>query len=254
MSRDREERRTTIPEGEMIRFRLAPCIAGLALRPAAALAGMPDMGAAVSTTVMSELPSVRLQAISFFLAGFLVSTLVVRWLWNGLRKDMPWLPLLSYAGALGLVTLWGLLFVLVLTMISGARELMTPGAWEPVGITSKLAHKAGPAPPDDAVESVRRERLGLLKELLWEYARNHEGRFPATQTDSAIPAPAWRVPGPVGMRYAYAGGAAILFDGVPFAYEPELFGDGRWVLFTDGSMRRLSSADLNRALAGRKKR
>ena len=33
---------------------------------------------------------------------------------------------------------WGSLFVLVLTMISGARELMTPGAWKKDGITYVL--------------------------------------------------------------------------------------------------------------------
>jgi hypothetical protein len=36
------------------------------------------------------------------------------------------------------VTLWGLLFLLILTMISGARELMTPGAWEKHGSTYRL--------------------------------------------------------------------------------------------------------------------
>jgi hypothetical protein len=36
------------------------------------------------------------------------------------------------------VTLWGLLFLLILTMISGARELMTPGAWEKHGSTYEL--------------------------------------------------------------------------------------------------------------------
>ena len=39
------------------------------------------------------------------------------------------------------VVLWGLLFMLVLTMISGARELLTPGAWEKKGATYQL--KAG---------------------------------------------------------------------------------------------------------------
>ncbi len=38
--------------------------------------------------------------------------------------------------------IWGLLFVLVLTMISGARELMTPGAWEKEGFTYVLAGEA----------------------------------------------------------------------------------------------------------------
>src|SRR5205085_167515 len=120
------------------RCRLALCL--IAAAPSAALAGMPSTGTAASTTVMHGLPIERLQALSFFLAGFLLSAFVVRWLWNGLAKDVPWLPRLSFVGSLGLVALWGMLFILVLTMISGARELMTPGAWEPDGITSRLAH------------------------------------------------------------------------------------------------------------------
>jgi hypothetical protein len=58
--------------------------------------------------------------------------------WNGLRRDFAWLPYLSYFKACCVVVLWGLLFVVVLTMISGARELMTPGAWEKNGLTYKL--------------------------------------------------------------------------------------------------------------------
>ncbi len=37
-----------------------------------------------------------------------------------------------------MVVLWGLLFTVVLAMISGARELMTPGAWEKQGATYRL--------------------------------------------------------------------------------------------------------------------
>ncbi|MEX2173364.1 MAG: hypothetical protein WD872_03320 [Pirellulaceae bacterium] len=44
-----------------------------------------------------------------------------------------------------MVALWGLLFVIVLTMISGARELMTPGAWEKQGLTYKLRTEDQPA-------------------------------------------------------------------------------------------------------------
>jgi hypothetical protein len=79
---------------------------------------------------LAELARLRLQTISFFLFVLLVSAGCVMWAWNSLRSDFPRLPRLSYPKALGLTTLWGLLFVVVLTMISGARELMTPGAWE----------------------------------------------------------------------------------------------------------------------------
>jgi hypothetical protein len=62
----------------------------------------------------------------------------VKGLWNYLAKDFQKLPRMSYGKALAAVTLWGLLFLLVLSMISGARELMTPGAWEKQGLTYKL--------------------------------------------------------------------------------------------------------------------
>jgi hypothetical protein len=89
--------------------------------------------------MLSDFASLRLESASFFLVGLLVSAAVVRACWNMLAADFPRLPKLRYRGALGLVALWGLLFVIVLTMISGARELMTPGAWVRQGMTYKLA-------------------------------------------------------------------------------------------------------------------
>lgn len=110
----------------------------------AAQAGMPrvlldDLPRYLALTDMSR---ARLEAISFFIAVGLISAAAIRWMWNSLRRDFPRLPHLSYARAVGLLTLWGLLFVLVLTMISGARELMTPGAWEPDGGTYRLRSDA----------------------------------------------------------------------------------------------------------------
>jgi hypothetical protein len=82
----------------------------------------------ITQTGLNEVARQRLEVVSFFLLGLLACAAVIRSLWNGLRKDFPILPRLSYARALGMIVLWGLLFVLVLTMITGASELMTPGA------------------------------------------------------------------------------------------------------------------------------
>jgi len=112
------------------------------LSPAALLAGMP-------TFRLDDVARLRMQTISFFLLGFFVSSLLIKLLWNNLRKDFPRLPRLSYGKALGLVTLWGLLFVLVLTMISGARELITPGAWEKQGATYRLKGPPDEPPPEE---------------------------------------------------------------------------------------------------------
>jgi hypothetical protein len=69
-------------------------------------------------------------AISFFLVVLLASAMAVRWLWNGLAREFPRLPRLPYGKALAVVLLWGLLFLVVLTMIATARDLMMPGMWE----------------------------------------------------------------------------------------------------------------------------
>ena len=121
---------------------------GLAF-PKLCLAGMPSLlpEDVASIFRLNEEPQQRLQVISFFLLGLLVSTIVVRFCWNSLAKDFPRLPHLGFVRAFVVVMMWGTLFVIVLTMISGARELMTPGAWHKQGITYTLdAAKADRAP------------------------------------------------------------------------------------------------------------
>lgn len=110
------------------------------LTPGSAIAGMPSALTEDFQTVLrlNESPHERLQAISFFLLGVFASALAVWALWNFLVRDFPRVPRLTYFKALAIVVLWGLLFVVVLTMISGARELMTPGAWQKNGVTYSL--------------------------------------------------------------------------------------------------------------------
>ena len=95
---------------------------------------------------LTDMGSARLQTISFFLVAFLILSACVQGLWNYLRHDFDRLPRLSYPRALALVGIWSLLFVLVLTMISGARELLTPGAWEKQGSTYQIKTSAGVTP------------------------------------------------------------------------------------------------------------
>ena len=68
------------------------------------------------------------------------------------RGDFTRLPRLTYGKSIAIVALWGLLFILVLTMISGARELMTPGAWEQHGATFRLKNTTQPASYPAAAE------------------------------------------------------------------------------------------------------
>jgi len=217
--------------------------------PGVARAGMPSV-------TLTDLARMRVQTLSFFLLVLLLGAVAIRWAWNALRADFPRLPRLSYSRALGVMTLWGLLFLLVLTMISGARELMTPGAWTkadgaltyvlvepPAGTTDTTA----PSPDDRA----RRLALERLRALLWSYAEAHEGRFPADREAPAIPESAWRVPDPSGMRYVYNSGLAPEDHGPgrPLAIEPDLFDGPRLVLLSDGAIRPVTSDELGRAPA-----
>lgn len=108
-----------------------PALAFLLAAASTAHAGMP-------TFTLSDLARARFDSISFFIVTLLLLAWLVKGLWNYLAKDFQKLPKMSYGKALAAVTLWGLIFLLVLSMISGARELMTPGAWEKQGLTYKL--------------------------------------------------------------------------------------------------------------------
>src|SRR5262249_13988181 len=167
-------------------------------RPPTASAGMP---APLPTNVeryliwrMNDSILARVQAISFFVVALLVCTAIVRWLWNYLQKDFPKLPRLSYGKALAAVLLWGLLFFIVLTMISGARELMTPGAWQKQGFTYKLTPQSAPAEPSPL--ELRKQHLERLRTALWHFAATHNGHFPSDGEKALIPAELLTVPEP----------------------------------------------------------
>ena len=214
----------------------------LLLTPTVALAGMPSFQ-------LSEVASLRFQAISFFLVVFLGVTLAVRALWNRLRHDVPRLPRLGFGAALALVFLWGLGFQLVLSMIAGGRELMTPGAWEKTGATYKLKQTQLPA-DKELVLQARRQRLEELRVALWAYAAEHGQRFPPSDFAPGVPEERWRVLGGSGMHFIYVSGHKADAPSAPLAYEPGLFGRERWVLFTDGDIRQLPVEAVHAALEG----
>lgn len=116
---------------------VAPMVFLISMCNSYAEAGMP------SPPTLSEMAQMRLEAISFFIVIALLSALIIQKLWNYLRNDFTRLPLLTYRKSLALVVLWGLAFFIVLVMISGARELMTPGAWERDGKLYKLTGSDG---------------------------------------------------------------------------------------------------------------
>lgn len=116
--------------------------------PVAAQAGMPSVLPSDLETrwVQSYETKLRLESISFFLVGLLACIFAVKFLWNSLASSVPSLPRLDFVRAFAVVALWGLVFTLVLTMISGARELLTPGAWKQNGFTYEL--DSGPDPSE----------------------------------------------------------------------------------------------------------
>lgn len=203
------------------------------------------LAAGMPSVTLTDAASMRLQSISFFLTVFLLAALVIRWIWNSLRSDFTRLPRLSYPKALGLVGLWGLLFLLVLTMISGARELMTPGAWKKDGLTYTLDDvKSSPLEPTTGpTESERRAKLQSLFGALATYAIQHDGKFPPAD-DATVPEELWKTPHASGMRFIYLPNRTTRDPGRVLACEPELFGDGRLVVFTNGEVKRMTSVEL----------
>jgi len=209
--------------------------------PRAALAGMPSL-------TLTDVAHARLETISFFLLLILLSAAAVKFLWNFLRADLAKrLPPLTYGKSLALVGLWGALFILVLTMISGARELLTPGAWEKQGATYKLAKDDGK--DRKITEAMRRERLEQLKAALWTYAAGHNGAFPADDRDIAIPATLWETPETSRVRYEYVRGRKADAGAEPVVYEPTAFGAPRLVLMSNGEIQRVGDAELQSMLA-----
>ena len=231
------------------RFPRSACWALLAwlIHPRVAAAGMPSIS-------LTDVARLRFEAISFFLLVLVACAFVIQRIWNGLQKDFPRLPRLSFGKAAGLVTLWGLLFLLVLTMISGARELMTPGAWKKQGLTYKLADSqpsALPAAPGADLIATRRQSLERLRDALAQYARGHDTRLPA-RSSPELDLPIWEVPDASGMTYLYWGeGQSWGVHSEPVAAEPEIFGKNRFVLLRNGDVVSRTSEQIRRAFGSR---
>jgi hypothetical protein len=197
---------------------------------------------------LSSFTRARLEALSFFLVGVLTCAALVQGLWNYLGRDFARLPRLSYFKGLALVGLWGLLSVLVLTMISGARELMTPGAWEKKGLFYHLAQEEMPA---DTLNVERYQGLERLRAALWQYAAANDGRFPATREGGGIPQDVWQVPDPSAMPYVYVGGLTADRSAKPLAYEPAVFGSQRLLLSANGEIEHTGIEDIQHRLGRR---
>jgi len=191
---------------------------------------------------LTDFAEARLELISVFLFGILVSAFVVKLVWNGFRKDFPSLPELTFGKSFSLVCLWGLLFVIVLTMISGARELMTPGAWIKKGNTYALntGSAAETAPGSRSENDVTNARRKLNLELIWGILKDdgalQQQALPVNGEELPIPQRLWDVPETHGLKYVYIPGLNPGKDSRILLAEPEFFGNGRYVLWQEGEL------------------
>lgn len=195
---------------------------------------------------MSDSAMHRFQAISFFLLVVIVSSLAVRAIWNGLRREFPRLPHLTILRAGGLVFLWGVAMVVVLTMISGARELMTPGAWEKQGFTYRVSTEDA-ADRDTSGLAQRTARLSEVRVALLRYAALHNGQYPSEMADLSGVSP--DLPNLPGLSYRYVAGLNASDTEKVLAYEPDIDRDRRLVLLAGGEIRVCTTEELQHLLA-----
>ena len=188
----------------------------------------------MTSIVLTDLAEARIEVISFFIVGYLALTFVVKFLWNRLAKGIPAIPVINFRKALCIMLVSGLFMYVILTMISGARELMTPGAWEKQGITYKLTNS----------EEARRAKLEELKELLWEHAAEHDGNYPGDRLDPAIDREAWRLPDRSGFYTIYPLGTG----GEILVSEPKIAGKKRYVILKSGEIEKWSDGRIQSEL------
>lgn len=200
--------------------------------------------AGMTVVTLTDLAQLRLESLSFFLVAFLLIALAVKGLWNHLAKALPGMPRLVYTRALALVFLSGLLFYVVLTMISGARELLTPGAWEKQGVGYRLRGGEEDAVPG---KEARREAMRALRDSIWAYAEANDGAAPGSPFAPGVHTELWRFP---------AGGFHAVVPGVRpgagrdvLAYEPASAGPRRIVLLADGSIEDMPESTLKHSVA-----
>lgn len=198
--------------------------------------------AGMTVISLTDIARARIDAISFFVVLYLLIGWAFKGIWNQLAKSFVSLPRLGYLQSLGVVFTSGLLFYVVLTMISGARELMTPGAWEKQGVGYHL-RESGPVPLD---KESRRLALRGLQEMIWTYARDNGGNAPAGPFAPGMDPARWQFQG--GGLYGLMPGVRPGVGRDIVVYEPSTAGGRRFVLLADGSIEDRAEAALKRQL------
>src|SRR5215467_4766787 len=93
----------------------------------------PECYAGMTVYTLRDVYRLRFQSLSFFLFLLFACALLFQITWNYAAKGFKAIPRLNYWRALSLSFLLGLAMLLILTMISGIREVLTPGAWRKQG-------------------------------------------------------------------------------------------------------------------------
>jgi hypothetical protein len=194
---------------------------------------------------LTDVARLRLEDISFF--GFLLvlASTGIRFLWNFLARDFPRLPRLTFRKAVSLTVLLSLFMLLILVMISGAREILTPGAWYRQGSHYR--------PNDVGNDEERQQTIEVLRAALLQYARTHDGHFPPHDYVADIPAKAWAAPDSAGTRYIFVGGLTSAQTNALLVCEPQNFGDERLVMLADGKIEKLKTAEIHRLMGVKEK-
>lgn len=158
---------------------------------------------------------VGLSTAAFLIA--VVGAFLVKIGWNATVRSTS-LPAMNYRRALGATLLGGVLFFLVLVMIAGSRELLTPGAWRPKGMLYELADATQETPEatsldaetllpnDGSVASRRAARyaaLVRLRDALQKRSDEHDGALPPDIESANLPIEYWTIPAAGGLRYLY---------------------------------------------------
>ncbi len=192
-----------------------------------AFLGSRTVHAGMTVYDLNDVVRLRLQDISFFAFLFLLCGWGMKALWNYMARDFKSMPRLNYGRALALTAILSLFMGLVLSMISGARELMTPEAWRKQGHGYKLN-----LAPD---MQTRRRNLEYLAGALQDYARKHDGRLPPHDYVEEILARLWQADS-AGTHFIYLPSQTTNSLQSPIAWEPLHFGEPRLVLLGDGSI------------------
>lgn len=207
------------------------CFVAVLLCSQAVQAGMP-------MPVLTRSGTDRLIGMSTALFILMVIVAIpIRLCWNALfvpiktDENEPTAKPLSYPQALGVTFLGGCLFLLVLVMIAGSRELLSPGAWIPDGAMSKtlysvererIAQSTG-TDGQRGIDLLRRDAVVRLRDALMLYIKEHDGRLPDSIEQSGF-GDLWLIPFAAGIQYEYFPTETEL----PLVREPKTLPDNRF--------------------------